>query len=167
MRAPEAFQSISIPRSTRVVGISGGILKLTPGVATPASSTRLMLPWHDFSPQRRPSRHVVGDVGVLSTPVVLLAPEDVAARPPTRPTAGRPRPGGRASWRPDVTRGSCQRKARNLLHVHAILARWYVRRRLPFDEQLRQTSSGPRLRRRTLARRRARASCSPDRASRR
>lgn len=62
---------------------------------------------------------------------------------------------------------SSRRKARNFLYVHAFLARWYVRRRLPFDEQLRQTSSGPRLRRRTLARPRARALCSPDRASRR
>lgn len=42
-----------------------------------------MLSGYDFSPQRRPSRRVVGDVGVLSTPVVLLAAEDVAARPPT------------------------------------------------------------------------------------
>lgn len=98
-----AFQSISIPLVTR--GGDPESINKPPGVATPASSTRLVLPRYDFSPQRRPSRHVVGDVGVLPTPVVLLAPEDVAARPltasaPTRPTAAR------ASRRPDAPRGS-------------------------------------------------------------
>lgn len=166
MRAPEAFQSISIPQSTRVVGNLGDSI---------------------INPGRR-------DACQLHTAYVSLARFLAATTPVATRRRRRRRPfdaccspgsGGRrgaasdaadgrqaATGRPGVATprrypGSSRWKARNFLHVHAFLARWYVRRRLPFDEQLRQTSSGPRLRRWTLARRRARASCSPDRASRR
>ena len=100
-----------------------------------------MFPRHDFSPQRRPSRQVIGDVGVLSKPVVLLTPEDVAARPPTRPTAGGPRPGSQASRRSVVTREAPNGK---LVTSCTFMCSWHDG---TSDDVLRLTSSSVRRRR--------------------
>ena len=158
VRVPEAFQSISIPQSARVwVGITGD------SIINPKRRDACQL----HSGYVSPARFLAATTPVATSHRRRRRPFEACCSPDSRRTSRR---GLRRCRRPaDRDQVARRRDARslpgklpvesscNFLHVHVFLARWYVRRRLPFDEQLRQTSSGPRLRRWTLARFRTRA----------